>query len=62
MHAALGGPILCGSIVVSDPLPDLLVVHQQALKSVATRSLTESALQLGENEPKVVEVWSPALK
>lgn len=28
----------------------------QALKSVATRSLAESKLNLGVNEPKVVEV------
>lgn len=28
----------------------------QALKSVATRSLAESKLDLGANEPKVVEV------
>lgn len=32
------------------------VLNVQALKSVATRSLAESKLNLGVNEPKVVEV------
>lgn len=33
-----------------------LLLCTQALKSVATRSLVESKLDLGVNEPKVVEV------